>query len=174
MLIRDLVASDPGADGVNRNTAPVRDILGSASGLDDLSMGFHAPVMHNALRECKRLLHNGTRYANRMDDPAARLRTARLRAGFTTGKEAAESMGIAVQTYLSHENGSRGIKPGMATRYAKKFKVSEQWLLYGTGDAPGTEGDIKAEVTSIIDHLPPLRRAEALGYLRALASINEK
>lgn len=158
---------------MNRNAAPIRDVLRGSSGLDDLSMGFHSPVMHNALQKCKGLLHNETRYANRMDDPAARLRTARLRAGFTSGKEAAESMGIPVQTYLSHENGSRGIKPAMATRYAKKFKVSEQWLLYGTGKAPGTEGDVVAEVTSIIDRLPPLRRAEALGYLRALASIEK-
>lgn len=97
-----------------------------------------------------------------------------MRAGFATGKEAAESMGVRVSTYLGHENGSRGIKPGMATRYAKKFKVTEQWLLYGVGKAPGSEGDVTAEVVSIIDHLPPLRRAEALGFLRALASINEK
>lgn len=109
-----------------------------------------------------------------MTDPAERLRIARLRAGFTTGKEAAESMGVRVSTYLGHENGSRGIKPGMATRYAKKFKVTEQWLLYGVGDPPGSNGDVKAEVVSIIDRLPPLQRAEALGYLRALATINEK
>jgi transcriptional regulator with XRE-family HTH domain len=130
--------------------------------------------MHNALRDCKRLLHNDLRYANRMSDPAERLRIARLRAGYETGKEAADSMNISVSTYLSHENGSRGIKPGMATRYAKRFKVSEQWLLYGTGKAPGTDGDMTAEIISIIDRLPPLRQAEALGYLRALAAINEQ
>lgn len=140
----------------------------------DISVGSHSPVMHNALQDCKRLLHNGVRYANRMSDPAERLRIARLRAGFETGKLAAESMGVAVSTYLGHENGSRGIKPGMATRYAKKFKVSEQWLLYGVGKGPGTEGDMTAEVVSIIDRLPPLQRAEAMGYLRALAAMSDK
>lgn len=129
--------------------------------------------MHNALRDCKRLLHNGGRYAYRMSDPAERLAIARLRAGFNTGKDAADSMGVAVSTYLGHENGSRGIRPTQATRYAKKFKVSEQWLLYGTGKAPGTDGDVTAEAVSILDHLPPLKRAEALGYLRALASLSE-
>lgn len=140
----------------------------------NISMGSHSPVMHNALWDCKRLLHNEARYANRMSDPAERLRIARLRAGFSTGKEAAASMGISVSTYLGHENGSRGIKPGMAARYASRFKVTEQWLLYGVGKGPGAEGDMTAEVVSIIDRLPPLQRAEALGYLRALATINEK
>lgn len=109
-----------------------------------------------------------------MDDPAARLRIARLRANFETGKEAAESMGIAVSTYLAHENGSRGIKPMQAARYAKKFKVSEQWLLYGIGKAPGSEGDMIAEIISIIERLPPLQRAEAYGFLKALAAQAEK
>lgn len=174
MFVRDFVPSDPGADGVNRNAAPSRDSIGAAGVLDDLGMCRHAPVMRYALQDCKRLLHNETRYANRMSDPADRLRIARLRAGFSSGKDAAEAMGIAVSTYLGHENGSRGIKPGMATRYAKRFKVSEQWLLYGTGKAPGSDGDVTAEVVSIIDRLPPLQRAEALGYLRALASIGDK
>lgn len=126
--------------------------------------------MHNALWESKRLLHNGPRYALHMSDPAERLRIARLRAGFETGKDAAESLGIAVSTYLAHENGSRGIKPGMATRYAKKFKVAEQWLLYGTGKEPGSDGDLVGEVHSILDRLPPLKQAEAIGYLRGLAA----
>lgn len=173
MLVRDFVPGDPRAHRMNGNAAPIGHILDGAGALDDFSMCDHAAVMHNALRDCKRLLHNGGRYAFRMSDPAERLRIARLRAGFETGKDAALSMGVAVSTYLGHENGSRGIKPGMATRYAKRFKVPEQWLLYGTGKAPGTEGDLTAEVVSIIDHLPPLKKAEALGYLRALASMGD-
>lgn len=130
--------------------------------------------MHNALQDCKRLLHNDGRYAFCMDDPAARLRIARLRAGFESGKDAADSMGIAVSTYLAHENGSRGIRPGQATRYAKKFKVPEQWLLYGIGKGPGSEGDTTAEIISIIQRLPPMQQAEALGFLKGLATQSEK
>lgn len=170
MLVRNFVAGNPRDYRMSGNAAPVRNRFDGSGALNDFGMGLHPPVMHYALRDDKRLLHNGTRYANRMSDPAERLRIARLRAGFETGKDAAESMGISVSTYLGHENGSRGIKPGMATRYAKKFKVAEQWLLYGTGNAPGTDGDITAEVVSIFDHLPPIKRAEALGYLRGLAS----
>ena len=105
-----------------------------------------------------------------MTDPANRLRIARLRAGFQTAKEAAEALGFPVSTYLAHENGSRGYPAKKAEIYARRFKVREQWLLYGTGEGPGESGNYKAEIVHIVDHLPPLRRAEALGYLRALAT----
>jgi hypothetical protein len=129
--------------------------------------------MHFALRDCKRLLHNRVSYDFGMTDPAERLRIARLRAGYETGKDAAEALGFPVSTYLGHENGSRGYPAKKAAIYARKFKVREQWLLYGVGEGPGQTGDQTAEIINIIDHLPPLRRAEALGYLRALAAISE-
>ena len=125
--------------------------------------------MHNALEERKRLLHNGTHYVDRMMTPAERLRIARMRAGFNTAKEAAEAMGFAVSTYIAHENGSRGYPAKKAYTYARKFKVKEQWLLYGVGEAPGDTGSEQAEIVRLIDHLPPLKRAEAIGYLRGLA-----
>lgn len=50
------------------------------------------------------------------------------------------------------------------------IKVREQWLLYGTGDGPGQNGDQNAEIINILDHLPPLKKAEAIGYLRGLAN----
>jgi transcriptional regulator with XRE-family HTH domain len=138
---------------------------------DNLAVTAHLGIMQNASRERKHLLHNDIHYARHMTDAAERLRIARLRAGFTTAKEAAEAMGFPVSTYLAHENGSRGYPVGKAATYARKFKVPEVWLLYGTGPGPGTEaqGDETAEVVSIIQHLPPLRRAEALRILRVLA-----
>ena len=118
-------------------------------------------------------MHNAMHYARHMSTPDERLRIARLRAGFTTGKEAAEAMGIPVATYLGHENGSRGISAKRATQYSRKFKVPEVWLLYGTGPGPGTEAQGQSgEIVSIIEHLPPIRREEALRYLRFLAEGN--
>ena len=140
-----------------------------ANVLHDVGMATHSSVMHYASQERKRLLHNGMRYAQRMSDPAERLRIARLRAGFNTAKEAAEAMGFPVSTYIAHENGSRGYPAKKAFTYARKFKVREQWLLYGTGPAPGEDGGEQAEVITLWDHLPPLKKAEALGYLRGLA-----
>lgn len=105
-----------------------------------------------------------------MDEPSKRLQTARLRAGFTTAKEAAEAMGVPVPTYLSHENGSRGISAKRAAQYARRFKVAEQWLLYGVGKAPGTEDtSASAEVVNIWDRLSGPKRDEALKILRILA-----
>jgi len=109
-----------------------------------------------------------------MSDPAERLRIARMRAGFPTAKEAAEAMGFPVSTYLAHENGSRGYPAKKAYTYARKFKVREQWLLYGVGPAPGETGDVKAEVIDLTERLPPLKLAEALGYLRALANSQDR
>lgn len=126
-------------------------------------------VMQNALSESKRLLHNRVNYSDRMNDPASRLRIARLRAGYETGIAAADALGMKHSTYLAHENGSRGYPAKKAYTYARKFKVREQWLLYGVGEAPGTEGDQKAEVIDIFDHLPPLKKKAALDMLRGLA-----
>jgi hypothetical protein len=92
-----------------------------------------------------------------------------MRAGFNSGTQAADSIGVAVPTYLAHENGSRGYTAKRAEIYARRFNVREQWLLYGVGEGPGEAGSTKAEVVSIMDRLPPLKKAEALGYLRGLA-----
>lgn len=81
-------------------------------------------------------------------------------------------MGFAVSTYLAHENGSRGYPASKAFTYARKFKVREQWLLYGTGPAPGESDAPKAEVVHIWDRLDPVRQREALDILRILEKRN--
>lgn len=79
-------------------------------------------------------------------------------------------MGQPVATYLAHENGSRGLTAKKAALYARRFKVAEQWLLYGVGKAPGTENsDETAEIVRIVDHMAPMKRAEALRILRILS-----
>lgn len=168
---RDAVAPRPRVDGAERTASQFGDNRRTSIS-DDLGVSSHKPVMHYALQERKHLLHNEVHYARGMSDPAERLRIARLRAGFQTAKEAAEAMGFPVSTYLAHENGSRGYPAKKAFTYARKFKVREQWLLYGVGPAPGETDGVKAEVVSIIDRLPPLKKAEALGYLRGLAGSN--
>jgi hypothetical protein len=78
-------------------------------------------------------------------------------------------MGISEFTYNAHENGTRGIKPAMAMRYARKFKVPEEWLLYGkmppNGEAPRPE----AEIIELWDRVPQDRRALALDVLKRFA-----
>lgn len=40
-------------------------------------------------------------------------------------------MGIPVPTYIQHENGARGFPATRAERYAKFFRVTPEYLLYG-------------------------------------------
>ncbi|MES2173872.1 MAG: hypothetical protein V4523_07980 [Pseudomonadota bacterium] len=46
---------------------------------------------------------------------------------------------MPIATYTQHENGTRGFPAKRAPQYAKRFKVSEEWLLYGKGDEPTVE-----------------------------------
>lgn len=66
-----------------------------------------------------------------MESIADRLRMAREAAGFKTAKAAAESIGVPYVTYSSHETGGRGVPRERALQYARRFKVSVDWLLTG-------------------------------------------
>jgi hypothetical protein len=133
-------------------------------------MSAHTAIMQKAFSNASAFCITQRIMPSGMDDPAARLRIARLRAGYETGKDAAEALGFPVSTYLAHENGSRGITAKKAFTYARKYKVREQWLLYGVGPGPGSEQQGEtAELIDLVEHLPPIRRAEALRILKVLA-----
>lgn len=68
---------------------------------------------------------------------AARLREARIAAGFENAAEAANRFGWPVVAYRSHENGIRGLKSAIVARYAKAYKVSFAWLANGEGPMRG-------------------------------------
>jgi len=69
-----------------------------------------------------------------MDTPHARLKAARIVAGFESAENAAQHFGFMVQTYSSHENGNRGLKEDVAKEYAKAFGTTPEWLLHGNVD----------------------------------------
>jgi len=69
-----------------------------------------------------------------MTSPSNRLRQARIAAGFPDATTAAQSLGVPAPTYISHENGSRGFRADSANKYARRFRVSAAWLLYGRED----------------------------------------
>lgn len=69
-------------------------------------------------------------------EPYERLRDARIKAGYDNATDAAKAYSLGVSTYISHENGTRGLKPDVAERYAKAFRVPAEWLLYGKGRKP--------------------------------------
>jgi phage repressor protein C with HTH and peptisase S24 domain len=88
---------------------------------------------------------------------AKRLKEARIKAGFSNARAAAESLGIEYQTYAAHENGSRGLARS-AEVYARRYGVSLDWLLRGKGlqTAPvDLEERIKPQPTKPNASFPP-------------------
>ncbi len=89
-----------------------------------------------------------------MTDLPTRLREARQNAGFATATEAASRFGWKGPTYLGHENGSRGVTASAAKAYARAFRVSPEWLMFGGGSG---ETDAPARVDD--DHPPAVGSA---------------
>jgi len=93
----------------------------------------------------------------------ARLKLARQAAGFRSAKAAAESLGVAYPTYAQHENGTRGIVRE-AELYARRYKVSLDWLMRGRGAGPAgssandNDEELDAPITSAIPNasFPPV------------------
>lgn len=92
--------------------------------------------MHIALPLGKCHLHHSARYLRAMSTPGERLKAAREAAGYATAKQAAEAMGIPAPTYIQHESGVRGVPATRAERYARFFRTTPEFLLYGRGDTP--------------------------------------
>jgi transcriptional regulator with XRE-family HTH domain len=117
------------------HTAAVRDSADSAAS-NDFGMASHSLMMHYAPAKGKCLLHQTTGYLSVMDqiEVGKRLRGAREAAGYDSAAGAAQAMGIPIATYIQHENGTRGFKAATAERYAKRFKTTPEWILYGKGE----------------------------------------
>lgn len=121
--------------------------------------------MHYALSERKRLLHYQAEYDWRVKTPNERLRFAREKAGYATAVEAADALGVPRSTYIGHENGHRGFPAKQAPKYARKFKVSEEWLLYAKGGQEDplepSADDLVRMLDEALDELPiELKRAD--------------
>lgn len=111
-------------------------------------------------------------------DMAARLRQARALAGYETPTDAMRALGWK-DTYLQHENGTRGFEKHIP-KYAAAFRIREDWLRYhrGTprngGRVPvvGTIGDfglVNEKRTKAMDHVDdyvdsPPERGDFLAY----------
>lgn len=76
---------------------------------------------------------------------AARLRQARIAAGYLRPIDAARAFGWPLSTYWSNENGSRGFSDARQLEYATSFRVSIDWLAFGRGEMRGTRRRIPIE-----------------------------
>lgn len=70
-----------------------------------------------------------------MDSPADRLRRLRLGLGFATATDACARFGWPVGTYRSHENGHRELSRKAAESYARAYKTTAGFLLFGEGSS---------------------------------------
>ncbi|WP_052726302.1 S24 family peptidase [Devosia epidermidihirudinis] len=68
-----------------------------------------------------------------MSDLADRLMKARKHAGFDSVQQAVDACGFKYPTYAGHENGSSGFRAPTGAIYAKRYKVSFDWLMNGRG-----------------------------------------
>jgi SOS-response transcriptional repressor LexA len=147
---------------------------------DDLLVGPHdQSTVRSAHSFVKCDLHTEPRYAKRMSDVAnrlevaTRLKLARERAGWQTAAKAAEAMGAKYYSYAQHENGIRGFSTETAKRYAKFFKVTPTWLLYGDGEEPTQmpqkTPESETALTPISRHVPVLGEVQAGEWRRVSA-----
>lgn len=83
---------------------------------------------------------------------STRLRWARMTAGFESARSAAAGRGWVVETYKTHENGTRlkkGLSEDDARKYARAFRVDLSWLMTGAGE-PRRRPDEGAPGSAII------------------------
>jgi hypothetical protein len=83
-------------------------------------------------------------------EPYQRLQQARSKA-FDQAVDAARAYGWTESTYISHENGTRGLRASVAKRYAKAFKVTAEWLLYGDTKPAGKA--VKSETVRVVGYV---------------------
>lgn len=93
-----------------------------------------------------------------MMEPFERLQDARRKAGYPQAIDAARAFGWGESTYISHENGTRGIRKDVAEKYGKAFRVSPAWILYGNIAKKG------------LSALPAKKQVQLVGYVAAGAA----
>lgn len=93
-----------------------------------------------------------------MNSPGERLRSVRIKAGFSTAKEAALKMGVPITTYAQHEIAEHHLPARKAAQYAAFYKTTPEYLLYGREDALQSAIDLITSDGKIIQcavKLPP-------------------
>ena len=103
-----------------------------------------------------------------------RLRQARQEAGYETAAAAIERFGFKKSAYINHENGERGLRPAVAAKYARAFKVNVTWLLYGTGDKSGTISQEQIELLDRFNCLPSSDQAMVVRMIDTLLQASDR
>jgi|SRR5687768_545624 len=97
-----------------------------------------------------------------------RLQAARKAAGYETASDAARSLGVPYPTYAGHENGSSGFRANTGAVYARKFGVSFEWLMRGTGNMLKKKDSPRLEETiEMLRAVDPEFQEVVAGFLRS-------
>jgi hypothetical protein len=104
-----------------------------------------------------------------MTEPNERLRLARVRANFKTPAQAAARFGWSKDTYKSHENGVRGIRPKVAEKYGQAFGVSAAFILTGESSGIHSITNEESDLLQMFRLLSTERRKTVLDLCEALA-----
>ena len=104
-----------------------------------------------------------------MKNAAARLRWARETSGYSSAGEFARKNDLEEVAYRHHENGTRGLRPEVARRYAKLLKIDVNWLLYGDG-SPRKGVDLSPSLQPII-WAPKISWVQAGKFAEGVAAV---
>lgn len=95
-----------------------------------------------------------------MDEtPGDRLRKLRIKKGFEQAVDAARAFGWPPSSYQAHEDGSRGIRPAVAMKYAKAFGATAGYILGVSGGGRGNG--------SALDGVNPVTNAPVIARVSA-------
>jgi SOS-response transcriptional repressor LexA len=89
---------------------------------------------------------------------AARLRTARLAAGFEKAADAVRKFGWAYSRYMNYENAERAIPPKQAAIFSAAFGVSVDFLYFGEAALKNRQSSAPM-LTFTVRNIPLLRLA---------------
>jgi phage repressor protein C with HTH and peptisase S24 domain len=105
---------------------------------------FHIGELAHDMFPINRISIAGPCYAygmeEQLDTPGARLRWARIKAGFEHATDFAAKLKVNAVTYSAHENGTNGFLSKHGAAYAKALGISVDWLHNG-GPLPNDEGE---------------------------------
>jgi len=85
-----------------------------------------------------------------------RLQLAREHAGFKSARQAALAMGWVYPTYASHENGLRDIPQKVAEKYARAFRVSPEYIMFGINPPDWAKEETKPDMIEVAAPTRPL------------------
>ena len=111
-----------------------------------------------------------------MAELGERLRKARVAAGFQSASKAATALGVAVSTYSAHENGQNEYGPREAAVYARKFKVTPEWLLLGRNMVAPSMIDrnvLRAVIRHVAAEYPEIVNADPNALAEAIVDLCE-